>query len=650
MIVGTAGHIDHGKTSLVRLLTGIDTDRLPEEKQRGMTIDLGFAHTVLARVGQIGIVDVPGHERFIRNMVAGATGIDLVLLVVAADDGVMPQTREHLDIIGLLGITSGIVALTKTDLVSAERIDAVTGEIRALLDGTTIASAPIVPISSGTGEGLEALRQELDRCLALVRSRSAEWPFWMPVDRVFVVRGFGVVATGTIESGEIKTDAQLRLLPGTQTVRVRGIQVHDRPVDAATAGNRCALNLTGIEKHSLRRGMVVCDAGLTRVAKIVDAKVTLAQDLESPLKNHVRVRIHCGTAEAFARLQWLESIPPESGGTGLAQLRLEEPVPLLYGLRFILRDQTAQRTVGGGVALDPFAEHRGARLPMRIERLRRLSALDPDETLSVLLETRGADGWLLPELAERLVEAPQRLKERVDRRSDTWREFIEGTVWIALRSAVEAMGPKLVSAIGSHLRDHPRATAVALATLHSTVCPRLDLRIFRLLLDRLMVGGGFELCPDGVRPVGHRQSFSREDTALADRVENLLAHHGKPLPKLEMLARAIGLATPRLRQFLGELDRAGRVTRLSDGVYVTRRDLTAWREDVQAHFRTNEQLSVAQFRDQVGIGRGLAIMVLERLDQEGVTKRVGEFRVAVSGSRREPQRASSQATISGQRK
>ena len=638
MIVGTAGHIDHGKTSLVRALTGIDTDRLPEEKQRGMTIDLGFAHAELAGVGQIGIVDVPGHERFVRNMVAGATGIDLVLLIVAADDGVMPQTREHLDIIGLLGITSGVVPLTKIDLVTTERIETVTRQIRALLDGTVLASASVVPVSSRTGEGLEALRRELARCLALVRSKSTAWPFWMAVDRVFVIRGFGVVATGTIESGQVEKDMHLRLLPGSQTVRARGIQIHDRSVDTATAGSRCALNLAGVEKNSLRRGMVVCDAGLTRVATTVDARVALARDLDRPLKSHARVRFHSGTTEAIARLQWLNSTPPPPGGAGFAQLRMEEPVPVLYGHRFIVRDETAQRTVGGGVVLDAFAERSGARLPKRIERLSRLNAFKPDETLTVLLETRGADGWLLPELAEQLVEAPQRLEERIARRSDAWREDIEGTVWIGLRSAVEALGPQLMAAISAHLRDHPRATAMAPATLHSSVCRRLDLRVFRSLLNRLVVGGEWELCSDGVRPIGHRQSFSREDTALADRVEKLLAHHGKPPPKLEALARAIGLGAPRLRQFLGELDRAGRVAKLADGVYVTRQDLAAWRDEVQSYLRMHEHMTVAQFRDQVGIGRGLAIMILERLDQEGITKRIGESRVAVTRLRQEPQR------------
>ena len=639
MIVGTAGHIDHGKTSLVRQLTGIDTDRLPEEKLRGMTIDLGFAHMELPGVGHVAIVDVPGHERFIRNMVAGATGIDLVLLVIAADDGVMPQTREHLDIIGLLGIAGGVVALSKIDLVTAERVAAVTKEIRALLDGTLLARAPVVPFSSVTGEGLDELRGELARSLTAVRSKSEAWPFWMAVDRVFLVRGFGAVATGTIASGRIAKDDQVRLLPGGQTVRVRGIQVHNQPVSAAVAGSRCALNLAGVDKQSLHRGTVVCESGLDRVAATVDARVSLSRDLPKPLKNHARVRFHSGTAEAIARVQWLEPKAPEPGGAGLAQLRLEEPMPLLYGHRFILRDETAQRTVGGGTVLDAFAARRGTRLPERIERLRRLSALDPAENLSVCLEHRGADGWLLPELAEQLAESPQQLEARIAQRGDAWREEIEGTVWIGSRRAVEALGPQLVAAMHAYLRDHPRITAVAPATLHSAVCPRLDLRIFRSLLDRLAAGGELDSTADGIRPIGHQQSFSREDAALADRLEELLAHTGKPPPKLEALARESGVAAPRLRRFLGELERAGRIVRLAEGVYVTRRDLAAWREKAQAYLRAHGQMTAAQFRDQIGIGRGLAILILERLDKEGVTKRIGDARVAGAAAQREQQRA-----------
>ena len=631
MIVGTAGHIDHGKTALVRQLTGIDTDRLPEEKQRGLTIELGFAHTELVDVGQIGIVDVPGHERFIRNMVAGASGIDVVLLVIAADDGVMPQTREHLDIISLLGITNGVVALTKIDLVAPDRIESVNREICALLEGTVLASAPVVPVSSKSGEGLEFLRQALADSLSAVRTKSATWPFWMPIDRVFVVSGFGIVATGTIESGRVVKDTNLRILPGGNSVRVRGIQVHDSPVDAAVAGSRCALNMTGIEKDDLQRGMVACDPAINKVAHTVDANVTTTHDFEQHLKNHVRVRVHCGTAESFARLQWLKTTSPQPGDVGLAQLRLQQPMPMLYGHRFILRNESAQQTIGGGVVLNAFADRRGSREPIRIERLKRLSQFDLDKSLITLLETKGARGWLLPELAQQLAESPKQLEDRIANRTDVLHEEVEGTVWIGLRSEIDALEPRLKTAISDYLHDHPKATAVTLATLHSTVCDYLDLRIFRSLLNRLITGKDFELCPDGIRPIGHHQNFSKEEAALADQVENLLTYRDKPPPKLELLAKKIDLPAARLRHFLGELERSERVVKLADGVYVTQKDLAAWREQVQTYLHAQQQISVAQFRDQAGINRNLAIFVLEYFDLEGVTKRIGNSRVAGLG-------------------
>ena len=492
MIIGTAGHIDHGKTALVRRMTGIDTDRLPEEKKRGMTIDLGFAHLELDGVGKVGIVDVPGHERFISNMVAGASGIDLVLLVIAADDGVMPQTREHLDIVSLLGITNGVIAVTKIDLVPAPRVEQVTEDIRALLASTPLESAPVVPVSAETGEGVEALFRELAGGLGTVRAKSETGPFWMAVDRVFVAQGFGVVCTGTVTSGRVAKDAHLRLLPGGQAVRVRGIQSHNQSVDVAAPGTRCALNLRGVDKASLRRGMVACDPRLVRVAATMDARVTLVRDLGKPIKSHSRVRFHCGTAETLARLQWLEDAQPQPGKARLAQLRLEKPMPLLYGHRFVLRDETAARTLGGGVVLDPFAARRGARLPERIERIRRLSALDLDESIDVWLAHRGTEGWLVTELAEQLAEIPERLSDHLAGKSGLWMDEIEGDGWVCLRSAVEAIGPKLVGAVEKYLNENSRTTAMAPATLRSAVCPRLNLRIFRALLDRLAAAGELE--------------------------------------------------------------------------------------------------------------------------------------------------------------
>ena len=625
MIIGTAGHIDHGKTALVRRLTGIDTDRLPEEKKRGMTIELGFAHMDLYGIGNVGIVDVPGHERFIRNMVAGATGIDMVLLVIAADDGVMPQTHEHLDIVNLLGIDAGVVAISKTDLVPLERVEQVTKDIQALLSGTSLASAPVVGVSSETGDGIEALLIELAGGLGAVRAKSETGPFWMAVDRVFVAQGFGAIGTGTVASGRVKKDAHLRLLPGGEAVRVRGIQIHNQSVGEATPGTRCALNLTGVDKKSLRRGMVVCEPRLTRTATTVDAMVTLVSGSKKPLKSHSHVRFHSGTAEAIARLQWLEDTP------GLAQLRLDVPVPLLYGHRFVLRDVTAQRTLGGGVVLDPFAAKRGARRPERLEKLRRLSKLDLEESLDVWLDHRGAEGWPVVDLAQQLAETPERLSEILARKSGLWFEDDdgggEGAGWVGLESAVLALAPELIKTMDDYLKENPRVTAMAPATLRSTVCPGLDKRIFRALLDRMAGLNELEISDEGVRPIGHQQTFSTEDEALAEQIEELLTYRDQPPPKLDALGRILKHPTPKLRRFLGELERARRVTRLSDGIYATRQDLDGWQDLVKSHLQENGDLSVAQFRDGAGIGRGFAIIVLEHFDGEGITRRMDNIRV-----------------------
>lgn len=628
MIIGTAGHIDHGKTALVRRMTGVDTDRLPEEKKRGMTIELGFAHMDLPGGGQVGLVDVPGHERFVRTMVAGATGIDMVLLVVAADDGVMPQTREHLEIIDLLGIATGVVAVSKADLVSTERVEGVRSDIRDLVAGTVLADAPIIPVSAITGEGVEALRAALVETLAALRARSDDGPFWMAVDRVFTVQGFGLVCTGTVRSGAVANDNQVRLLPGGRTVRVRRVQTHGRTVDGVGTGSRCALNLAGVDKRDVRRGMVVCDAGLGHVASTVDARVTQVRGLAKPIRSHSRVRFHSGTVETIARIQWLEDAPPTPGAGGLAQLRLDDPVPLLYGHRFVLRDEPGQHTLGGGVVLDPMALRRGARRPDRLAALRRLAKLDTTEAIDTLLERRGADGWTLPDLAERLADVPARIDALMGGRDDVWREELEGTLWLASRRAVEELMPRMVAAVAEFLAVNPRATAMPSATLRSAVCPRLDRRVFRTLLDRMIAAGDLEVVADGVRPVGHRQHFSAEAEALARMVTDHLAYEDQPPPKVETLAHRIGQSLPRLRQFLGELERAGRVVRIDRDFYVNKPELDAWRDLVRAYLAENGEMSAAQFRDAAGIGRNFSIVLLEHLDREGVTRRVGNVRVA----------------------
>ncbi len=634
MIIGTAGHIDHGKTALVRRLTGIDTDRLPEEKRRGMTIDLGFAHMDLPGIGPVGVVDVPGHERFVRNMVAGATGIDLVLLVVAADDGIMPQTLEHLDIVTLLGIPRGVVALNKTDLVDAARVLAVTDDVRALLRSTALADASIVAVSAQTGEGVERLRAALAQALQAVQARKTEGFFRLPIDRVFTMPGHGTVVTGTVAGGEVHKDDRLRVLPGGQELRVRGVQVHNRPVGQATAGSRCALNLAGVEKERLARGMMLVDARLTRASHTADVLLTLSRHVTAPLKSQLRVHVHTGTAETLGRLLWLEERLPDPGMSAFAQLRLDAEVPMLYGDRFVVRSGEARHTLGGGIVLDAFAVRRGAGLPERLVRLKHLVRLDVEEALGVWLEARGAAGWFVPDLAEQLAETPERLAERLRARRDILYQESGGLPWVALGASVDALATRLRDAVRDYLAAHPRMTAVPLATLHSTACPRLDAHVFRLVTARLVAAGEVEQVAEGLRPRGHRQQFSAAEEKLAGKIEQLLHVRGGTPPKLGTLAKMLNHPPARIERFLGELERAGRVVKLASGVYLTRNDLDDWRARSEQILHEQGRLTLGEIRSAIGVGRELALQVLEYFDRQGLTRRAGDARVAAS---RKPQ-------------
>ncbi|HWP67211.1 MAG TPA: selenocysteine-specific translation elongation factor, partial [Candidatus Limnocylindria bacterium] len=357
LIIGTAGHIDHGKTALVRALTGQDTDRLPEERRRGISIDLGFAWLDAGYGERAGIVDVPGHERFIRNMLAGAHGMDLVLFTVAADDGVMPQTHEHLDILHLLGVRRGIFVITKSDLVDAARIAAVREEIEILTLDTTLEGAPIVAVSVVTGEGLDTLRALIDRRLRDAPAAARPGRFRMPIDRAFVLRGRGMVVTGTAVAGRVAAGDMVRLLPGGEVARVRAVESHGSAVPSGGARQRLALNLAGTERGTVGRGHVVCDPGLTRVTDRFDAFVEMRPGARRPLAHHGRVRVHLGTAEVLGKVVFIDRRPRLEPGAGTwAQLVLAEPVLAVRGDRFILRDETARWTLAGGIVVHPFAD------------------------------------------------------------------------------------------------------------------------------------------------------------------------------------------------------------------------------------------------------------------------------------------------------
>jgi selenocysteine-specific elongation factor len=400
-IIGTAGHIDHGKTSLVKALTGQDTDRLKEEKERGISIELGFARLDLPDGTRAGVVDVPGHERFVRTMLAGAHGIDVVLFTVAADDGVMPQTEEHLDIVRLLGVTRAVFVITKIDLVPRSRVVEVEDEIRILVSGTALEGSPVVPFSFVTGAGLEELRVELMRVLRLDGPRRADGYFRLPVDRVFVLQGHGVIVTGTALSGEIRAGDHVRCLPGEQVFRVRSLQVHNEPVDVATRGQRIAINLVGVERYSIERGQVIGDERITLMSDRFDATLEVRRTGKVRVRNHQRVRVHLGTTERLATVILLggdESIGP--GESAFCQIVLHEPVPALRGDHFVIRNETAERTLGGGRVLHPWAHRHKRKEAGLAQRLNLLVGQDDRALIEAFLDE--SDHWAvaLPPIAQ----------------------------------------------------------------------------------------------------------------------------------------------------------------------------------------------------------------------------------------------------------
>ncbi|HEX8292141.1 MAG TPA: selenocysteine-specific translation elongation factor, partial [Pyrinomonadaceae bacterium] len=508
VIVGTAGHIDHGKTTLVRALTGVDADRLPEEKRRGITIDLGFAELDLGDV-RVGFVDVPGHERFVKNMLAGAHGIDLVALVIAADEGVMPQTREHFDISKLLGVRSGLVVLTKSDAVDEELLELVRLEASELVAGSFLEGAPVVAASGRTGQGLEELKGALRASALAVPERSADAVARLPVDRSFTMRGFGAVATGTLVAGEIREGEELELLPTGARARVRGLQVHGSPVREARAGQRTAVNLGGVETAGVERGMVLAPVGRLRPTQIIDARLTVLADAPRPLRTRQRVRVHHGTAEALARVAVLEeSGEVAPGAAGLVQLRLESPVVALPGDRFIVRTYSPQQTFAGGVVLDAHApKHRGRERAAARGGLAALETADRAARLAFFVGSAAERGL-------RREDAAARTGWRDDVLAAALAEAVGGG------SVVEAEGVYVAAEVlrrlqgaaveetEAHHRREPLSRGLARETLRERVFTHAAPEVFRAALKAAEGGGTLVAERELVRAAGHSLDLS----------------------------------------------------------------------------------------------------------------------------------------------
>jgi selenocysteine-specific elongation factor len=628
VVVGTAGHIDHGKTALVRALTGQDTDRLKEEKERGISIDLGFAYLDLPGGERAGIVDVPGHERFIRNMLAGAHGVDLVLFTVAADDGVMPQTEEHLDILHLLGVRDGIFVITKSDLVDEARLAAVREEVEILALDTALEGAPVVAVSSVTGAGMDRLRAEIAARLAARSGAEPEGYFRLPVDRAFVVRGHGVVVTGTAIAGTVENGQTLRVFPGGESVRVRGLEVHGVPVGRATQGQRVAMNLAGVERVDVGRGHVVCDDRLSRPTTRLDARVEIRPAARRGLASHTRVRVHLGTAEVMGKLVVLDGATVLAPRTsGWAQIVLTEPVLALRGDRFILRDEVARRTLGGGVVVNPFADrHRrgqddvGARLAI----LQTGDAPTAARTFLELAPEFASDGATL---AQALDLSPSAVRTALADVADAL-PIPDAEVPEAYTTAAkwERLASVACAVVERFHGESPLLPGLEMEELRARLPWEISPRVFRWCLERLTACGRLRREESLVRAPGHRVALGVAARGLGGRVEQLLAEGRFTPPDVRELETATRVGRRALLDILRVLEAEGRVVRIAPDLYFSPAAAADARALIEAHCRAHGSVTAATFRDLIGASRKFAIAVLDWCDRTGVTLRVGDLR------------------------
>ncbi|MCE5202807.1 MAG: selenocysteine-specific translation elongation factor [Actinomycetia bacterium] len=624
LVLGTAGHIDHGKSALVRALTGTDPDRLPEEKERGVTIELGFARLELPSGRSMGVVDVPGHEKFVRQMVAGATGIDVVMLVIAADDGVMPQTREHLAIIDLLGVPRGVVALTKIDLVDREWIELVADDIRQLLAGTSIEGAPIVPVSSKTGEGLAELRAAIDEVATNAEARQSRMPARLPVDRVFTIAGAGTVVTGTLWSGSVARDDAVEVYPRGTRGRIRSLQVHGTQVERANAGNRVALNIAGLERDEIERGDIIAEPGSLTVADRFDAYVTYLGSEQKPMKTGTRVHVHHGTREVLGRVLLMDAEALRPGERGYAQLRLEEPLAPRYDDRFIIRSYSPMWTIGGGVVLDVLPPRRTRLAPHERALLDALVSHDLAAAAVGLLASRA-----LPMTVAQVAASLGLARSVVegDLASASLVRLNVGTeTWFADPEAFETLLATLERELKAFHDSNPKATGIAALALRDRVDHRLDPKVFDALLAVAAERGIAVLADGEVRhPKAASSALAAEEAARAALVP-LIAEQGLAPATVAELAETIGADPGLVRKALTKLVASGAVVRLGPDMHFDAGAVAAARQKIVDYLAEHGTILAKDARDLIGSSRKYIVPLLEYFDAQGVTKRDGDVR------------------------
>jgi selenocysteine-specific elongation factor len=625
-IIGTAGHIDHGKTSLIKALTGTDTDRLKEEKERGISIDLGFAHLDLPDGSSAGIVDVPGHERFIKNMLAGAHGIDLVLFTVAADDGVMPQTEEHLDIVHLLGIKMAIFVITKADLAPA-RIADVEEEIDILTLGTILENSPKIAVSSVTGQGLDELKQLISTTLKSANHAAPSGYFRLPVDRAFVLQGHGVVVTGTSLSGEIKVGEQVRCLPGDNLFRVRSLQVHGQSVERAVWGQRVAINLTGPERASIERGQVICHEKLALTSQRFDAFLEVRPAAAKGIKNHQRLRIHMGAAERLGKIVLLgDKTKAEPKESVYCQITLEEPLLVLRGDRFVARDETAQRTLGGGTVIHPWSKRHKRGEANLLDRLKVFHSGDFAQLVEEFLNDSGDFALAIDAIYQFLNLREDEARQKVDALKSLRAVNAEGEKVYTTELKWSRLREQLLKTLKEFHVAHPLVPGMDMEELRGKLGCQLSPKIFRVVVDLFSKEKLIAKEENLLRLASHQVQLGGQEKVLMDKIKKILGEQPLAPPDLKEIEKQAGVPRNRLSEVIRLLEREGAVVRITTDMYFLASSIEQLRATLVQFLNEKGEMNAAAFRDLIGSSRKFTIPLLEYFDRVGLTIRIGDIR------------------------
>ncbi len=623
IVIGTAGHIDHGKTALVRLLTGIDTDRLKEEKERGISIDLGFAHFSLPSGARAGIVDVPGHERFVRNMLAGACGIDLVLFVVAADEGVMPQTREHLSIVDMLRVKGGVVALTKIDLVDGAWLEMVTGDVRSALAGTVLENAPIVPVSSASGVGKDELLKAIDSEVAKIPERARGEFLRFPIDRVFTVEGFGTVVTGTLWSGHVKVGDNLELLPQGKKVRVRNVQVFGKDVAEAVPGERVALALHGVSREDLARGDWLLTTGAVGPSLMLDGRFDLLPDAAKPLRTRSRIRFHLGSSEVIGRIHLLDREEMKPGDSALVQLRLESPVVALPRDRFVVRSYSPQTTIGGGTVLVSHATKHRKKDSGVVEALGLAERGSPVERVEQKVRASGQKGVDVAQLPREAgvpaSDADSALKDLVK----DGKLLRLGNVFLHVEH-LESVKEEIVGCLSDYQKQYPLRWGMTKGELRNRFSAVLP-DVFAAAVASLSKAGELSSKEEKYRTGSPEILLSVEETALKQDIETRLRGAGLNVPYIKELSS--GKESSRVNDIVQMLVDEGKLVKVSSELVFHVETMVETEALLRDLISKKGKVQVSEFKDAAKTSRKYAVPVLEYFDRKGVTRRQGDVRV-----------------------